>query len=104
MGKYLALFALCVLPLGAAEEFLTGTPAIRYSLAKLNVLGSVLMIGAHPDDENNARARLLSRGLKAAHRLSFLHARRRRPEPARSGAGRAARRAAHAGTSGRAAG
>lgn len=60
-----ALCALCVLPLRAEEEFLTGTPAIRYSLAKLNVLGSVLMIGAHPDDENNAVMAYLSRGLKA---------------------------------------
>jgi LmbE family N-acetylglucosaminyl deacetylase len=59
-----ALCALCVLPLRAEEEFLTGTPAIRYSLAKLNVLGSVLMIGAHPDDENNAVMAYLSRGLK----------------------------------------
>jgi len=71
MGKHQAAFiglavcALCVLPLRAEEEFLTGTPAIRYSLAKLNVLGSVLMIGAHPDDENNAVMAYLSRGLKA---------------------------------------
>jgi LmbE family N-acetylglucosaminyl deacetylase len=67
MVKYwaLALCALCVMPLQAAEELLTGTPAIRYSLAKLNVLGSVLMIGAHPDDENNAVLAYLSRGLKA---------------------------------------
>ena len=60
----LALCALCVLPLQAGEDFLIGTPAIRYSLAKLNVLGSVLMIGAHPDDENNALLAYCSRGLK----------------------------------------
>ena len=59
----LALCALCLLPL-QAEDFLIGTPAIRYSLAKLNVLGSVLMIGAHPDDENNAVLAYCSRGLK----------------------------------------
>src|SRR5579862_9978168 len=59
-----ALCALCVLPLQAQEDFLTGTPAIRYSLAKLSVLGSVLMIGAHPDDENNAVLAYLSRGMK----------------------------------------
>src|ERR1700689_4740581 len=59
-----ALCALCIIPLRAEEEFLTGTPAIRYSLAKLNMLGSVLMIGAHPDDENNAVMAYLSRGLK----------------------------------------
>jgi LmbE family N-acetylglucosaminyl deacetylase len=60
-----ALCSLCMPALRAEEEFLTGTPAIRYSLAKLNVLGSVLMIGAHPDDENNAVMAYLSRGLKA---------------------------------------
>jgi LmbE family N-acetylglucosaminyl deacetylase len=58
------VWALCGWPLGG-EEFLTGTPAIRYSLEKLNVLGSVLMIGAHPDDENNAVIAYCSRGLKA---------------------------------------
>src|SRR6202167_6052148 len=65
IGRFVgpALCALCVLPL-QAEDFLIGTPAIRYSLAKLNVLGSVLMIGAHPDDENNAVMAYLSRGLK----------------------------------------
>lgn len=59
-------FALCslfVLPL-KADDFLIGTPAIRYALAKLNVLGSVLIIGAHPDDENNAVLAYCSRGLK----------------------------------------
>jgi LmbE family N-acetylglucosaminyl deacetylase len=59
----LAVCALFVLPV-QAEDFLIGTPAIRYSLAKLNVLGSVLMIGAHPDDENNALMAYCSRGLK----------------------------------------
>jgi LmbE family N-acetylglucosaminyl deacetylase len=59
----LALCALCIFPLHA-EEFLLGTPAIRYSIDKLNVLGSVLMIGAHPDDENNAVLAYCSRGLK----------------------------------------
>src|ERR1700709_280847 len=60
-----ALSALCflLLPLHA-EEFLTGSPAMRYSLARLNVLGSVLMIGAHPDDENNAVIAYCSRALK----------------------------------------
>jgi len=72
MSKYAARIAgcffllVCQLPSGAAEEqFLTGTPAIRYSLSKLNVLGSVLMIGAHPDDEDNATIAYASRGLKA---------------------------------------
>jgi LmbE family N-acetylglucosaminyl deacetylase len=54
-----------VQPLGAAQPLLNGTPAIRYSLEKLNMLGSVLMIGAHPDDENNAVLAWCSRGRKA---------------------------------------
>ena len=71
MSKFRAIVGslalLCVLsaPLAAEEQFVTGTPAIRYALAKLNVLGSVLMIGAHPDDENNAVLTYISRGLKA---------------------------------------
>ncbi len=68
MGKFIAvalLACLAVPAVEASEEFLIGTPAIRYSLAKLNVLGSVLMIGAHPDDEDNAVLAYLGRGVKA---------------------------------------
>jgi LmbE family N-acetylglucosaminyl deacetylase len=68
MGKFItvALLACLAVPsVEASEEFLTGTPAIRYSLAKLNMLGSVLMIGAHPDDEDNAVLAYLGRGVKA---------------------------------------
>jgi LmbE family N-acetylglucosaminyl deacetylase len=67
MGKIIAaaLLALVAVPVVANEEFLAGTPAIRYSLAKLNVLGSVLMIGAHPDDEDNAVLAYFGRGVKA---------------------------------------
>jgi LmbE family N-acetylglucosaminyl deacetylase len=71
MSKYAArlagFFLLFVLglPGGAEEQFLTGTAASRYSLSRLNVLGSVLMIGAHPDDEDNATIAYVSRGLKA---------------------------------------
>jgi LmbE family N-acetylglucosaminyl deacetylase len=50
--------------LGAADRGLVGTPAIRYELDKLNVLGSVLMIGAHPDDENTGVIAYLARGRK----------------------------------------
>src|ERR1700722_18859984 len=74
MGKFGAISGriafLCLLavpvavPVGAEEQFVTGTPAIRYALSKLNVLGSVLMIGAHPDDENNNVLTYISRGLK----------------------------------------
>ncbi len=71
MSKYVAraaglfLLFVVVLPGGAEEQFLTGTAAARYSLSRLNVLGSVLMIGAHPDDEDNATIAYISRGLRA---------------------------------------
>ena len=45
-----------------ADQELSGTPAIRYALDKLTVLGSVLMIGAHPDDENTGVITYLARG------------------------------------------
>jgi LmbE family N-acetylglucosaminyl deacetylase len=69
-----ALAFLIALPIGAlvvatgtahgSDQDLSGTPAIRYALEKLNVLGSVLLIGAHPDDENNGFLAYLSRGRK----------------------------------------
>lgn len=71
MGRFvtklgvLAVLVCLTAPIEANEEFLIGTPATRYALAKLNVLGSVLMIGAHPDDEDNAVLAYLGRGLKA---------------------------------------
>jgi LmbE family N-acetylglucosaminyl deacetylase len=53
-----------VWPVHGAEQELTGAPAIRFALDKLNVLGSVLMIGAHPDDENTGVITYLARGRK----------------------------------------
>src|SRR3569832_285647 len=50
--------------LRGADSGLTGTPAIRYSLDKLGVLASGLMIGAHPDDENTGVIAYLARGRK----------------------------------------
>jgi LmbE family N-acetylglucosaminyl deacetylase len=47
-----------------ADQELAGTAAIRFELGKLNVLGSVLMIGAHPDDENTGVIAYLARGRK----------------------------------------
>lgn len=70
MGKSAAaLLAVLALLTGiytvrAAERELTGSPAIRQSLDALNVVGSVLMIGAHPDDENTAVITYLARGRK----------------------------------------
>src|SRR5262249_45098149 len=41
---------------------LAGSAKIEQSLQKLNTLGSVLLIAAHPDDENNPVLAYLSRG------------------------------------------
>ncbi len=46
----------------AAQPNLTGETRIRLALDKLNTLGSVLMIGAHPDDEHTATLAYLARG------------------------------------------
>jgi LmbE family N-acetylglucosaminyl deacetylase len=44
------------------QRNLSGTPEIELALHKLNVLGSVLMIAAHPDDENTALLAYCARG------------------------------------------
>ena len=44
------------------QRQLSGTPEIELALHKLNVLGSVLMIAAHPDDENTALLAYYARG------------------------------------------
>jgi LmbE family N-acetylglucosaminyl deacetylase len=59
LGLFLS-FSLAV-PAFAQRE-LAGTAAIEQSLEKLNQLGSVLMIAAHPDDENNSLVAYFSRG------------------------------------------
>jgi LmbE family N-acetylglucosaminyl deacetylase len=48
---------------------LSGETAIRERLDQLNTLGSVMMIGAHPDDENTALLAYFARGrhLRAAY-------------------------------------
>jgi LmbE family N-acetylglucosaminyl deacetylase len=45
-----------------AQRNLSGTPEIELALHKLNVLGSVLMIAVHPDDENTALLAYYARG------------------------------------------
>src|ERR1051325_1068606 len=57
----LSLCFVCALP-AAAQRDLSGTPEIEQTLQKLNVVGSALMIGAHPDDENTAVLAYLARG------------------------------------------
>src|SRR5262252_7038691 len=45
-----------------AQRDLSGAAEIALQLDKLNVLGSVLMIAAHPDDENTALLAYMARG------------------------------------------
>src|SRR5579872_2393122 len=52
----------------------SGAAEITFQLEKLNVLGSVLMIAAHPDDENNSLLAYFARGRKA--RTAYLSATR----------------------------
>ena len=55
-----------LLGVGAAsgQVDLSGADEIKLALDKLNVLGSVLMIAAHPDDENTAVLAYYARGRK----------------------------------------
>ena len=48
-----------------AQKSLAGAVRTQLALERLTVLGSVLMIGAHPDDENNGLLAYLARGRKA---------------------------------------
>jgi LmbE family N-acetylglucosaminyl deacetylase len=64
------LFLLCLcllifLPHRAfAQRSLAGAVQTRLAIERLNVLGSVLMIAAHPDDENTALLAYFARGRK----------------------------------------
>jgi LmbE family N-acetylglucosaminyl deacetylase len=58
-----------VLLLGLASVLLaqrpfSGAPEIKQALDRLNVVGSAMMIAAHPDDENTAVVTYLARGRK----------------------------------------
>jgi LmbE family N-acetylglucosaminyl deacetylase len=57
----LVLFATTAVLL-PAQPNLSGTPEIEESLHKLNELGTVLMIGAHPDDERTGVLAYFARG------------------------------------------
>jgi LmbE family N-acetylglucosaminyl deacetylase len=56
------LCALLLSPL-QAQRNISGEVAIRQALERLDTVGSVMMIGAHPDDENTALLAYFSRGL-----------------------------------------
>jgi len=60
--KILSLLLLSVTAF--AQRELSGTAELKLSLEKLQVLGRVLMIAAHPDDENTAVLAYFARGKK----------------------------------------
>ena len=65
----LAVSLLFAVALGAQPQPFTGATALEHSLRKLNELGSVLMIGAHPDDERTDVLAYFARGrnMRAAY-------------------------------------
>jgi LmbE family N-acetylglucosaminyl deacetylase len=63
LGLLVALGGLYVTSLPAQRE-LSGAAEIKQALDRLNVAASVLMIAAHPDDENTALLAYLARGRK----------------------------------------
>ena len=77
-----ALLVLGLIPI-RGQRILTGEIEIRQALERLDTLGSVMMIGAHPDDEGT-RAGLFGARPARAHGVSFADARRGRAEPDRA--------------------
>src|SRR5580698_5613748 len=60
---FAALSLIAILsPAARAQKNLAGETAIRDRLDRLETLGSVMMIAAHPDDENTALLAWFSRG------------------------------------------
>jgi LmbE family N-acetylglucosaminyl deacetylase len=60
---FLFLFPLSLfVPLARAQENTAGAAEVRLALGRLNTLGSVLMIGAHPDDEHSDSLAYFARG------------------------------------------
>jgi LmbE family N-acetylglucosaminyl deacetylase len=57
-----AVLAPCVGRMAAQRTPVIGASELIQTLEKLNVLGSLLMIGAHPDDENTAVIAYFARG------------------------------------------
>jgi len=57
------VYTIVVTPM-LAQVDLSGAEEIKVALDKLNVLGSVLMIAAHPDDENTSVLAYYARGRK----------------------------------------
>jgi len=65
-GLVLSLFV----PAEAQQRGIPNAADLEIALQKLNVLGSVLYVGAHPDDENTSLLALFSKGRK--YRTAYL--------------------------------
>jgi LmbE family N-acetylglucosaminyl deacetylase len=59
---FVVLLTLAPLPIASGQPDLAGADEIKLALDKLNVLGSLMMIAAHPDDENTAVLAYYARG------------------------------------------
>jgi len=57
-----AVFLAALAPLAAQQQPFSGTPDLLESVERLNQLGSVLMIAAHPDDERTGVLAYFARG------------------------------------------
>ena len=68
--RLLVIFFLLAWAPADAQRSVHGTAEISLALERLNVLGSVLMVAAHPDDENTALLAYLARGKK--YRTAYL--------------------------------
>ena len=66
----LLVLSVSVLPAATPADSLPNSADVRLSLEKLNVLGSVLYIAAHPDDENTGLMAYLSKERK--YRAAYL--------------------------------
>ena len=58
------------IPVKAQQRGIPNAADLEIALQKLNVLGSVLYVGAHPDDENTSLLALFSKGRK--YRTAYL--------------------------------
>jgi LmbE family N-acetylglucosaminyl deacetylase len=68
--KILGLLLVFSNPVKAQQRGIPNAADLEIALQKLDVLGSVLYVGAHPDDENTALLALLSKGRK--YRTAYL--------------------------------
>ncbi len=62
LSKVLISLVIFTLPINAQQQGIPDAADLEIALRKLNVLGSVLYVGAHPDDENTSLLAFFSKG------------------------------------------